>query len=104
MQELSEYKGVLIHLADIPFVKKVDITKIMTEAHNSYYKNIIIPKFNDKNGHPLFIPKEMLHKVLFINEKSEGLRGFLNQSKSEILSVECSEGILKDIDFKSDLS
>ena len=95
--------GVLIHPGDIPYITKHDIESILKAAELSQYKNIIIPQNNSRNGHPMFLPLDMLPEVLKISEKTQGLRGFLSQNESKKMYVQCGKGVLKDIDTKADI-
>jgi CTP:molybdopterin cytidylyltransferase MocA len=95
--------GILIHPGDVPFITETDIKSIVAKAEQESFQKLIIPQFEMKNGHPLFIPKPLLSQVLKISESSEGLRGFLKKNHSLITFVQCSKGVLRDIDYKTDL-
>ena len=97
-------KGMLIHPGDIPFLQHEDIKRIISAVNRNNYDKIIIPKHQKNKGHPLYIPINLAHEVLKIDEDSEGLRGFLTKYKDLKIFTECSEGILRDIDTKLDVN
>ena len=97
------FKGILIHPGDIPSISSNDINSIISEAKQSSFQKIIIPQYSGKHGHPVFIPKFLFPQVFNIEEKNEGLRGFMNQHNQYKLFINCSEGILRDIDTKDDI-
>lgn len=92
--------GVLIHPGDIPLITKDDIESILNTIKKSNYKKVVIPQYRSKNGHPLFIPKNLFSEIYKINESSEGLKGFLKGNSTNIFFANCGKGILKDIDSK----
>lgn len=96
-------KGILIHPGDIPYIKKKDIYSIIVESTKFYHTTIIIPCHNKKNGHPLFVPRICYNEILQITEQSQGLRSFLNNTEIQKQFVQCSSGILKDIDKIEDI-
>lgn len=96
--------GILIHPGDIPFITKNDIKLIVFKAMNENYQKIIIPQNKSKNGHPVYLPNKFFHQINQINEKTEGLRGFLKEHSKHKKFISCGPGILKDIDEKKDIS
>lgn len=63
-------------------------------------KDIIIPVFNDKNGHPLLMKGSLINEILSDNTL-ESLRDFIKSKLPYKLHVE-DEGILLDIDNMDD--
>ena len=103
VKENFSSQGILIHPGDIPYITKNDIELIIKKAKEEHYKKIIIPQYQQKNGHPMFIPQNLFSEVFEITESSEGLRGFLKQNENNKIFVTCNKGILNDIDTKEDI-
>lgn len=100
---LENCLGVLIHPADIPFVKMFEIKKLI--EFENLDNAIIIPSFENHGGHPIFISKNKLKDLLDLTEIEMGLRGYLQKNKDSITYIEVeSPRILFDIDKKDDLN
>ena len=95
--------GVVIQPGDMPYSTENSVHSVILKAKEFNYQKIVIPQYKGKRGHPLFIPGKFLSQVLKINEKTQGLKGFISQNDNEIVYVECSKEILKDIDRKEDI-
>ncbi|WP_338603473.1 NTP transferase domain-containing protein [Sulfolobus tengchongensis] len=95
------YDGVIIALADMPFVSKEDVKKIV-DGFKPKCK-AVIPVHNGKRGNPVLISKYLFEEMEKISG-DVGARVILNKLKEdELCFVECSEGVLIDIDKKDDL-
>ena len=103
ISNINNCLGTLIHPGDIPHITVDDLEKIILKVKDLNYEKIVIPQFENKNGHPIYIPKTKFSEILTINEESKGLRKFVKNNLSDIIYVEVGKGILKDIDQKSDL-
>ncbi|OLS25273.1 MAG: Molybdenum cofactor cytidylyltransferase [Candidatus Heimdallarchaeota archaeon LC_2] len=100
---INEYTGILVHPGDIPFITSQDLDRLLL-CHKASPNKIIIPKFNNKRGHPIIIPKSMFQELNKIEEDNHGLRGLIRASESEIKYVNVNnQGILEDVDTKKDL-
>lgn len=107
MEELKdnihEYSGILVHPGDIPFITSQDLERLIS-SHETSPDKIIIPKFNNKRGHPIIIPKLMFQELDNIGEETNGLRGLIRASDSVVKYVNVNnQGILEDVDTKKDL-
>uniref|UniRef100_A0A7J3QFL5 Nucleotidyltransferase family protein n=1 Tax=Ignisphaera aggregans TaxID=334771 RepID=A0A7J3QFL5_9CREN len=92
---------VLLHPADVPFIKVETIRKVIEISlkNNDF---VTIPCYKCKGGHPLIIPRKFMNIAIEINEKEMGLKGFLR--KVPIYKVEVNDiGILVDIDTRLDI-
>jgi molybdenum cofactor cytidylyltransferase len=83
--KLNNCKGVIIHPADIPFVR-------------------VIPSYKNQRGHPLFFSKDLIKELSKLSDKEKGLRGYLREKKDIIKYIEVnSNRILFDVDIVEDL-
>jgi CTP:molybdopterin cytidylyltransferase MocA/broad specificity phosphatase PhoE len=91
---------VLLFPVDSPFIKSETISTFISEISN---EDFATPTFLGVNGHPLFIPKRYLNKILAYNGEN-GMHGFFEEEKPEIKRIAVSdEGVAFDIDNKKDL-
>lgn len=95
--------GVFIHPGDIPFITKNDIELILKSIKETEYTKIVIPQYQSRNGHPLFVPRIYFSEITKIRESSEGLKGFLKENSINKHFVNCGKGILRDIDTKENI-
>ncbi|BDC18144.1 nucleotidyltransferase family protein [Acidianus sp. HS-5] len=95
----QNYDGVLIALGDMPFVKTEDIHKII-DSFNSEC-NAIIPTYKETWGNPVILSKKIFDKVMEING-DVGAKKILKNMKN-LCFVECSKGVIIDIDTINDL-
>ena len=89
--------GVLILPGDMPFVSSLDLKKLIDAFYFNKRNKIIIPKYKNKNGNPLIIPKSFF-KLLESLKKDEGARKFL--PKNNFQYIETSFGTTFDIDTR----
>jgi molybdenum cofactor cytidylyltransferase len=99
---LGNCKGVIIHPADIPFVRKEEINRIIEKAGPE--NTIIIPSYKNQRGHPLFLSKDLISDLLELSDIEMGLRGYLHKKSDIVKYVELdSTRILFDVDKIEDL-
>ena len=79
---------------DYPLVSIDTYNKMIEED-----KDIVVPSFNKKLGHPIFFNKKFKEKI--INTKFDNLKDFRNNYVFKIINVNDS-GILFDIDSMED--
>ncbi|TRM89134.1 4-diphosphocytidyl-2C-methyl-D-erythritol kinase [Sulfolobus sp. A20-N-G8] len=97
----NDYNGVLFALADMPYVTREDVMKIL----NSFKPGckVVIPVHKGKRGNPVLISKELFPELNKLSG-DVGARIILEKlSEREICLAECGKGILIDIDKKEDL-
>ncbi len=100
---IIDFEGIFIHPGDIPFILKEDLL-MMIDHLNLFPEKIVIPSYVGKKGHPLLVPPKYIDDMLKIDERSEGLRGFLKNNHKHIKFVIVeNQGILRDIDYPEDL-
>lgn len=80
---------------DYPFIKSSTYTAI-----SKYNNDIIIPKYNNKNGHPLLINKNLKNEIIQ-NSNHNSLRDFIKNKKVKYIDIH-DPWILVDIDTMED--
>lgn len=93
----------LLALVDQPMIK-TDLINRLLAAFEEGDKAIAIPTYQGKHGHPLVISAKYSDDILQLPDESPaGLRGFINEHKSDWLEVPVeTEGVLEDIDLPED--
>ncbi len=91
------------HIDDDFFIVPGDIPFINAGTYNALIKGnkpVRIPTYQGKEGHPLFIKKELIEKLLKEDIESN-LRAFRDKQEKEYIEVD-DKNILKDIDTIDD--
>lgn len=93
--------GILIALADQPFIQSRTIN-VLIEAFHEKGEKIIVPSFRGKRGHPVIFPKKFREELLRLIG-DEGGKTILRRHPEEIqvVSVKAS-GVIRDIDTPRD--
>jgi molybdenum cofactor cytidylyltransferase len=100
--DLKNCTGVIIHPADIPFVREEEIGKIIESTLPE--NTIVVPSYKNQRGHPIFFSKALIKELLGLSDEEMGLRGYLHMKKDIINYVVMdSHRILFDVDKKEDL-
>lgn len=99
--------GIIISLADMPYVSSNDINKLIKVFNENNQKIICIPEYSGKLGNPLLLPVE-IYKSL-VNEKDKlskdkGLKKIILEKKYNYKRVSLSEGVIIDFDTEDDFS
>jgi len=91
------FKAVLIFQGDQPLITPDTINKVIN-AHQTSGKEIIIPVFEGKRGHPLMVGKKFRKEIEML-ESDQGLRALSGSYPEEVFEIETHDpGILKDFD------
>lgn len=102
-EQAIDFLGVFMHPGDIPFIVRQDL-RIMISTQAMNHSKIVIPTFKGRKGHPLLIHSTLIPELFALEERRQGLRGFLAHHSNEIdLAVSSNPGILYDIDYPRDL-
>ena len=99
--------GILISLADMPFVTSEDINKIIKIFNENDQKIICIPENKGKLGNPLLLPKKIykdLIKDISKLSNDRGLKKLILDKKYNYIRVSLSEGVTKDFDTIEDFN
>lgn len=99
--------GIIISLADMPYVSSNDINKLIKVFNENNQKIICIPEYSGKLGNPILLPVE-IYKSL-VNEKDKlskdkGLKKIILEKKYNYKRVSLSEGVTIDFDTEDDFS
>lgn len=103
----NETKGILISLADMPFVTSEDINKLIRIFNENNQKIICIPENKGKLGNPILLPKEIykdLIKDISKLSNDKGLKKLILDKKYHYIKVSLSEGVTKDFDTIEDFN
>ena len=103
----DDTKGVLISLADMPFVTSDDINKLIKVFNENDQKIICIPENKGKLGNPLLLPKEIYKDLIKDTSKlsnDEGLKKLILNKKYDYIRVSLSERVTKDFDTIEDFN
>ena len=103
----DDTKGVLISLADMPFVTSDDINKLIKVFNENDQKIICIPENKGKLGNPLLLPKKIYKDLIRDTSKlsnDEGLKKLILNKKYDYIRVSLSEGVTKDFDTIEDFN
>ena len=99
--------GILISLADMPFVTSEDINKLIKIFNENDQKIICIPENKEKLGNPLLLPKEIYKDLIKDVSKlsnDKGLKKLILDKKYDYIRVSLSEGVIKDFDTIEDFN
>ncbi len=81
---------------DIPFIKKETFEKLLNGT-----KPVRIPTYKGKEGHPLFLSRELKENLLKEDVINSNLKLFRDKQDKELIEVNDSN-ILKDVDTDKD--
>lgn len=94
--------GTLLCLIDQPHILPQTYRRLMQSA-NENSNSIIIPTFNDRGGHPIYLPSVLFETILQAPPQIT-LKDVLANHRSLILRIEIDDaGITEDIDTPEDL-
>ncbi len=99
--------GILISLADMPFVTSEDINKLLEIFNKNDQKIICIPENKGKLGNPILLPKEIYEDLIRDISKlsnDKGLKKLILDKKYSYIKVNLSEGVTKDFDTNEDFN
>ncbi len=95
--------GVMLTLIDCPHISSEAYQMVMSESTN-YPEKIIIPTYQSKGGHPVYLPAWFFPKIRNA-DPSDNLRNLFRDHHSSIHRFEVpDEGITQDIDTPEDLA
>ena len=99
--------GILISLADMPFVTSNDINNLIEIFNKNNQELICIPKNQGKLGNPILLPKKIyrdLTEDLSKLSKDRGLKKLILEKKYDFIEVNLSKGVIKDFDTIEDFN
>jgi len=94
--------GWLILLADMPYIKPDTILLLAEKIKNG--ADIVAPVFEQQRGHPVGFSHRYLSELIALNE-DVGARNIINSHQNNLELVTVSDdGVIKDIDYASELA
>ena len=100
----NDSTGFICWPVDIPLVKTETIHSLINTS-SSVNKNIILPKYNNKRGHPVIFKKNMYHALSTLCPAESGARWLIQQYPHEILELEVNDpGILLNVNTPEELA
>ena len=94
--------GALMCLVDQPHLRSQTF-KVVLDTGEDNPEKIIIPAYQDRGGHPVYIPKFLFKKILEYSDTST-LRDVFNEHRESIIRIPVNDpGLLKDTDYPKDL-
>ena len=103
----DETIGILISLADMPFVTSDDINKLIKVFNENNQQTICIPENKGKLGNPILLPKAIYRDLIKDISKlsnDKGLKKLILDKKYDYIKVSLSEGVIKDFDTLEDFN
>jgi molybdenum cofactor cytidylyltransferase len=99
MKLKSDINGFLLILVDHPLVSQTTYELIMNEADP---QKIVIPVYNNKNGHPVYFGRNFFNDLLNA-PLNKGARYVVHKYPEYVQKVDVQDaGILRDIDLPED--
>ncbi len=96
-----EYDSVLIALGDQPSITTTLIDK-MVQLFSVTGKKIIVPKYNDKRGHPILFSTIFRNEIL-TNFDNVGLRGIMQAHNNDVYEMIVPDhSVISDMDYPRD--
>jgi molybdenum cofactor cytidylyltransferase len=93
--------SLLVFQGDQPLITP-RVTNMVIEAYHASEKEIVIPVYNKKRGHPLMAGRKYFDRIMDLND-NEGLRSLAYLFPDDVLEVETEDhAILRDIDTYED--
>lgn len=98
---ISGWQGVLVALADMPFVQATTYCRL---GKLLYADTICRPRFDGRDGHPVAFGASYFDE-LAAHSGELGARGLLSKYAAKVSAIECADpGVLRDIDRPGDLT
>lgn len=94
--------GIMVFPVDHPLIDSETIAKLI-KSFKENCSSVVKPSFKGQSGHPIIIPNQ-LYKEVLKKRDNEHLNNIIIDSKLRVIQVEVEdEGILKNINYKTDL-
>ncbi len=96
--------GVVMCLVDQPHVSEATFHTLLQTAER-HSNSIVIPRFDGKKGHPVFIPAKIFKKILEADARQTHLRDIFRAHSKQVVTVEVDDpAVLEDIDTPQKLA
>ena len=98
----EDISGWLILLADMPYIKPDTILLLAEKIQNG--ADIVAPVFEQQRGHPVGFSDRYLSELIALDE-DVGARNIINSRQNNLVLVTVNDnGVIKDIDYASELA
>lgn len=107
IRQISDWDGVFVFLADMPFVEVATLSDLVSTAvakqRSGETSWIIVPSYQNKPGHPVGFRSAFFDQLAGISG-DQGARAVVRRHEDRIVVVEVDDpGVLQDIDQEKDL-
>ena len=97
----ERYKAVLVAIGDQPSIR-TELVNLMIRSFAAGSKNILVPCYEGKRGHPLLFSARYREEIL-THYDDVGLRGLLHAHPDDVLELSVSmPSVLTDMDYPED--
>jgi molybdenum cofactor cytidylyltransferase len=94
-------EGLLVHLADHPFLSPTVVDKMIAALRESG-KLVVIPRYRGKRGHPVLLARDLFQEILAA-PLDEGAKAVVRAHAQDTLEIDVEEeGVTIDIDTPED--
>ena len=102
IRELQESDAFALMLVDQPFITS-ELIDAVVDAYVQTDKNIALPSYNYKRGHPVIFDQRYASEILALGAESGGVRTLFKKHGDDIhyVSVD-TDRVLRDIDYRED--
>jgi molybdenum cofactor cytidylyltransferase len=89
--------GILVHLVDHPYIN-ADLVNLMIERFYETKKLIVVPRYQDRRGHPVIFSKALFGELLAA-PLDRGAKAVVHAHRDDTLEIDTNyEGAIIDID------
>ena len=89
--------------ADMPFIKSETIVKVVDAIRKSDDKTIVVPRYNNRNGHPVCFGR-FYKQALLERSGDVGARTIIKKNAHAIHYIDVDDaGVCRDVDVPSDI-
>jgi molybdenum cofactor cytidylyltransferase len=89
--------GILVHLVDHPYIN-ADLVNLMIERFYETKKLIVVPRYQDRRGHPVIFSKALFGELLAA-PFDRGAKAVVHAHREDTLEIDTNyEGAIIDID------
>jgi molybdenum cofactor cytidylyltransferase len=98
----AEYDAVLIALGDQPHIECTLVSEVM-RAYRAGNAGIVIPRYNEKKGHPIIINLQKYREAIGNLPEDVGLNALMQEHADDVRLLDvATEDITRDIDVPDD--
>ncbi|MEM8770838.1 MAG: nucleotidyltransferase family protein [Pseudomonadota bacterium] len=96
--------GLMIALADMPFIQTDTVEFLISCFHNAPKDTIVAPAYHEKRGHPVIFPS-FFFSMLMKLKSDQGARQIIDASMDQLTLAPVNDrGVCRDIDSREDLA